>query len=211
MSGMPLFAAGLEEACNAVLRMDPYTRSRLARLSGKSIALELRGLGLRIGLLPQQDGHLRVQVPASDAVDATLAGSPLDLLAASDDAEASRQLFAGQVQISGDSGLGQGFGRILAGLDIDWEEQLSRVLGDVAAHDLGRVARAAARYGREQRTAAASTLGEYLSEEARLTPPAAELQAFCDDVDRLHEDSDRLAARLALLRQRIERLGGAAE
>ncbi|HEX5514246.1 MAG TPA: sterol-binding protein, partial [Gammaproteobacteria bacterium] len=46
-----------------------------------------------------------------------------------------------------------------------------------------------------------ANLGEYLTEEARQLPPAAEVAGFLDDIDRLRQDTDRLTARI----ERLER------
>jgi len=206
MSSYGLLAGGLEEALNAVIALDAYTRQQLAGFAGKLIEIELRGADLRIGLAPQADGRLRVQLPPAGAVDARLSGSPLDLLAATDESQAPRQLFAGHLTIEGDTGLGQAFGRVLGGLQIDWEEQLSRLVGDVAAHEAGNAVRAGGRYLQQQRQALERDLGEYLSEEAQLTPPAAELEDFCRRIESLREDADRIAARIQRLQARLARL-----
>ena len=76
-----------------------------------------------------------------------LAGSPIDLLRASDKTSGHAQLFAGNVRIDGDTSIAHRFSDALGGLDIDWEEQLSQLTGDIAAHEIGRGVRAARREG----------------------------------------------------------------
>ena len=76
------------------------------------------------------------------AAEAELVGGPLSLLAlAGGTPEAVLQ--RGDVQIRGDAELAQKFRELALLLRPDVEEELSQVIGDVPAHQLGRFARAA--------------------------------------------------------------------
>jgi ubiquinone biosynthesis protein UbiJ len=84
-------------------------------------------------------------------------------------------------------------------MDIDREEQLSRLTGDVIAHQLGNTARRTASALRHGRRTLEQDLGEYLQEELRLLPTRIETENFSTDVSRLVMDTDRLAARIRRL------------
>ena len=58
-------------------------------------------------------------------------------------------------------------------------------------------------WARRARASLARSVGEYLTEEGRDVPPAAELEVFLSDVDRIREDVDRAESRLALLERRL--------
>ena len=193
---------GLEQALNGLLALDPDTRARLSALHGRVIRVDLRGTGLALNFVPGHDGRLRLPGQIEGQPDCVLSGSPLDLLRARDPETGQRQLFAGHVRIEGDSGLAQRFAEALGALDVDWEEQLARLTGDLVAHEIGRAARAAGSEFRRLRENAGESLSEYLTEEARLLPHPAEVERFLDDVDRLRDDLERLAARIALLERR---------
>lgn len=193
---------GLEQAINRLLVLDPQTTQRLAALHGHVFRIDLRGLDLQLDLVPGRDGRLRLPGVVEGEPDCTLSGSPLDLIRASDKAAGPAQLFAGHVRIHGDVGLAQRFSEALAGLDIDWEEQLARLTGDIAAHEVGRAVRALLREGARARHSAGDNLSEYLTEEARLLPHRHEVEDFLDEVDRLRDDVERLAARIARLERR---------
>jgi len=192
----------LEEALNRVLAMDPDARRRLADLHGRVVRVDLQGTGIQLNFVPGHDGHLRLLGSIEHEPDCTLSGSPVDLIRAGDSTSGHAQLFAGRVQIDGDTGLAHGFSETLAGIDIDWEEQLSRLTGDIAAHEIGRGLRAAAREGRRLGRSAQDNLSEYLTEEARLLPHRFEVEDFLSDVDELRDTADRLEARIALLERR---------
>lgn len=191
----------LERSINALIALDPDAGQQLAGLHGKTVRIAFFGIGLHLDFTPGADGRVQLLGSLEGEPDATLSGSPLDLLRASDKAGGHAQLFAGHVRIDGDTGVAQRFSEALAGLDIDWEEQLSRVTGDIAAHEIGRGVRAARHEGERIADSARDNLSEYLTEEARLLPHRYEIADFLDAVDVLRDDSERLEARIALLEQ----------
>ncbi len=202
MTVRDLALEGLEQALNRVLALDPDAMQRLAALHGRQIRVELRGLGIALNFVPGHDGRLQLLGNIEGEPDCTLNGSPIDLMRASDSAEGPAQLFAGHVRIDGDLGTAQRFSEALAGVDIDWEEQLSRLTGDIAAHEIGRGVRAARAEGQRIGRGLRDNLSEYLTEESRLLPHRFEVEDFLDGVDRLRDDVERLAARVALLEKR---------
>ena len=201
--------AGLETALNGYLGLDPVTRQRLAALHGRTVGVEMAGLGLTLFFTADEAGVLQVYGRHEGEPDCWLRGTPLDLLRAGDHAKGPDQLFSQRVRIEGDSALAQRFGAILADVDIDWEEHLSRIVGDVAAHEVGSAARAARDFGQRTGRTAEQNLREYLQEESRLLPTRYEAKEFLDAVDALRDDVERLAARVERLRNRAGGVGEA--
>lgn len=201
--------AGLETALNGYLGLDPVTRQRLAALHGRTVGVELAGLGLTLFFTADEAGVLQVYGRHEGEPDCWLRGTPLDLLRAGDRETGADQLFSQRVRIEGDSGLAQRFGAILGDVDIDWEEHLSRIVGDVAAHEVGSAARAARELGQRTGRTAEQNLREYLQEESRLLPTRYEVKEFLDAVDVLRDDVERLAARVERLRNRAGGVGEA--
>jgi ubiquinone biosynthesis protein UbiJ len=116
-------------------------------------------------------------------------------------------VFEGRVRVEGDTALAQHFGTILADLDIDWEEQLSKLTGNIVAHEVGRVARTAAGYADRMRATLEQNLREYLQEEARVLPTRFEIREFLDAVDVLRDDVERLGARIERLQRHTGKAG----
>ena len=75
-------------------------------------------------------------------------------------------------------------------------------MGDVAAHQIGNVARTAFGFARRARDTLLQNVAEYLQEEGRDVPSRTEAEEFLQGVDRLRDDVDRLEARLKLLEKR---------
>jgi ubiquinone biosynthesis protein UbiJ len=135
---------------------------------------------------------------AAAAADAEVSGSPLSLLAlAGQSPEAVLQ--KGAVEIRGDAEIARKYRELAHLLMPDLEEELSLVIGDVPAHQLGRLARTVFDWGRQTAATAAQNVAEYLAHERADLVPRAEAQQFTSGVDRLREDVDRLEARIKLL------------
>jgi ubiquinone biosynthesis protein UbiJ len=199
VTGLPAsLLAGLEAALNRYLRLDPDAMVRMAALQQRCIAIELMPLQLTLYIVPGANGvQLRSQVESGP--DTVLRGTPLGLAQLGLGNQSGKTLFSGSVTIEGDVETGQAFKAILDEMDIDWEEQLSRLTGDVIAHQLGNTARRATSALRHGRHTLEQDLGEFLQEELRVLPTRIETENFSADVARLGMDTDRLAARISRL------------
>jgi ubiquinone biosynthesis protein UbiJ len=194
--------AGLETALNTALRLDPEAFKRLNKFSDKVIAIELQGLDLTLYLLPGANGiNLMSQYPAEP--DTTLSGTPLAMAKMALGPDASKVLFSGEVTIRGDVETGQRFKRLLDELDIDWEELLSRYSGDIVAHKLGNLVRATAAWGQQTLNILGQDAAEYLQQEGQDLPLPGSVRQYLQAVDAVRDDTARLEARVARLRQHL--------
>lgn len=190
---------GIETSLNALIDLDQQAPAKLARLHGQVIAIALRGTGITFYFVADNSGRLQVYGSHEGEPDATIEGSPIDLMRASDQHQGSAELFAGNVSMSGDTGLAQRFSEVLGSLNIDWEEQLSKYVGDISAHEIGRAVRDAQAQGKRLGDIGTQNLSEYLTEEARLLPHRFQFEAWQQDVETTRDDVERLAARIGLL------------
>jgi ubiquinone biosynthesis protein UbiJ len=193
--------AALEKAVNAAVALDPHTVQRLERLEGKVMAVRLRGLDMTFYLAPK-GGGLRVMSHYEAPPDVVLTGTPLDLAALAGGTP-GQGMFTGRVTLEGDVELGQRFQRVIAGLDIDWEEHLSRLTGDIVAHQVGNLARGFFGWARDTAENFGRDGAEYAQDELRLAPTRQEAEVYFRAVDELRSDYDRLEARVQRLRQRL--------
>ena len=195
--------AALEQAVNTYLRLDPEGSAKLGRFSGKVIALQVEGTPLTIYMLPGADG-LNLMTHYEGPVDTTLRGRPLALMKLGL-GDSSKVLMAGEVSITGDVETGQGFKRVLDQLQIDWEEPLARLTGDVFAHKAGHFLREFGTWLGNARGRLAANSAEYLQQEIQVLPTRDEVEAFYEGVETLRDDVARLKAKLDLLaRQRTD-------
>jgi ubiquinone biosynthesis protein UbiJ len=190
-----VLTATLANLLNRGLPRSGRARELTAELAGRSLVLEMAGFGrVRVA----SDG-ITLSVSADGAAaDATLSAGPLGFLAlAVDDPQAV--LARGAAAVSGDAEVAARFRELLTLLKPDPEEELSLLVGDVPAHRLGRLARAAAQWSRRAADTAWRSSADYLAHERADLVPRREGEPFLRGVDALREDVDRLEARLALL------------
>jgi ubiquinone biosynthesis protein UbiJ len=197
-----------ESALNGLLRLDPEFLEALEPLQDRIVAVELAGLERTLFLQLGVEGVSILNRDEVEAIredrlaDVTFGGSPPALLGMVAAMRRGDAAFADDVRISGDLSLLEAMKTAFQRLDIDLEELLSRFVGDIAAHQIGRAARAFWAWGQNTSEALVVDVGEYLVEELRVSPAPIDLEDFASDVDRLRDDVERLEKRLARLRAR---------
>jgi ubiquinone biosynthesis protein UbiJ len=202
LPGSGLLAAAVEFALNSAIEGSGAARADLKRLEGKIVCLDLKGLPLTLHFLPE-GGRLAVAADYHGEADIALevpAASLVTAALARDDTPPKG------MQIKGDAETAQVFSRLLKQAHLDWEELLSRHLGDVAAHQLGNALRGFHRWGRDSAQRLGRDLADYLHYESRALPPRHEMEHFLDGVDRLRDDVERLTARVDRAARRVPRL-----
>ncbi len=192
-----MLLTALESTLNRNIAASSAARTLCARLAGKSLRLQLTGLPFELLLRAEAD-RIHLSSDASTTADAKLSGTPIGLLNLAAQESAS-SLSGSSVRIEGDAEVAQGFSQLLKQARPDIEEELSRVVGDVAAHQVGTTVRSLLGFGRRVGNTFLQNAGEYLSEEGRDVPSKTEAEEFIRDVDTLRDDVERFAARLNTL------------
>ena len=185
--------AGLESLINAALRYDPATRLKLGRLANRVLAVEISAPAITLFITADDQG-LCLMNHWQGEVHTRLKGSLPALLKLARNPGTS---FAQSgVEVMGDTSLLVELQALLKNLDIDWEEALSQLLGDVLGHQSAQVIRSGLGYTRERSSEARRLLSEFLTEEVRSLPSKLELEDFYQQVDELRLRLDRLEARI---------------
>jgi len=182
----------LAAALNHLLRTQSWARARLGRFAGKTVRLRIFPLDavLAVG----EGGDFAAAAEGSTA-DAELSLSPFGL---------ARWLAGGAVglhlvRIGGDSALAQEVGAVLGQLRWDVEEDLSRVFGDIAAHQMVRTGRALLQWQRRAIEGLGRQFAEYWTEEQPLLARPDEVRRFLAEVDEARDAAERLEKRLERL------------
>lgn len=193
-----------EAAINRLLRLDPGARARLGGLQDKVIRLRLGSAEpFELYVLPSASG-VQLRETHERPPDVTLSGDVPVFARLALRRFVPEIIASGEVQISGDIDLGRRFQDILEKIDVDWEEPAARVLGDVAAHQLGHAARGVARWSRQALRTLGQDAAEYLQEESRLLPLRTRAAAFRQAVEAVRAAADGLDARIARLREIVK-------
>jgi ubiquinone biosynthesis accessory factor UbiJ len=175
-------------------------RAAAEQLEGRVLALALEGTPLTL-YFRVADGRVAIETRHEGVADASLAGTPLALLSMAGPG-AEERLRGSGIRISGDAEVAQRFRELLQHAQPDFEEELSRVVGDVAARQVANLARGIFDWGRKAADSLSVSVAEYLQEEGRDVPTRVELDEFLESVDQLRDATDRIEARLARLESR---------
>jgi ubiquinone biosynthesis protein UbiJ len=186
----------IEAELNRCIGESTAARELLARLSGTSFAVHVAGLGLTAVLHADGD-RLRVDSDASGAT-ASLRAAPFDLVRLLR-AEGVSGVKRTRAELSGDLDVAERYAKLLKLARPDLEDEAAKWLGDVPAHALGSAARGVGGWLTRAGAALRMNAAEFLQEESRALPAPLEAQAFYSDVERLRDDVERAAARLARL------------
>jgi ubiquinone biosynthesis protein UbiJ len=182
--------------------MDPETNDRLKSVVGKVVNIQFKTFGYQAYFLITESG-IRILDHYDGQVDVTLSGAPFDFLRLSFTSQRSTDLLENDIKISGDMDVAKQFQNIFAELDVDWEEQLSHITGDVIAHQVGKFVRALSGWAKKTSNTMQQNLTEYVQEEVRWLPSRLEVQDFLNEIDQTRHDTERLEAKMQHLTQRI--------
>ena len=185
---------------NRNIRETTSARELCHDLDGTVVAVNVRSTGLAAWFEVNGDG-VNIAGESDKEPDVIITGSLLTLaqMAGQSGESAIRD---GSLELSGDARKAQAFQRLLSLARPDIEEELSGVIGDVAAHRLGELARGVGRWRQEVHETMAANIREYLQEESGELPSRYEAERFAEDVDTLRDDVERSEARLNRLLER---------
>jgi len=195
----PLLISTLELALNQYLSLDEDVSLFLTPVANKVIAINIQPFNETIYLCPTTD-KIQVLENYLPAVDATISGtlSALGLMGLS--STPMRSIFSGEVKIEGDTQIAHKFQQIFDKLDIDLEEKLSQVTGDIVAHKVGNFFRSGQQWSTESVETFKLNTKEFLQEETRDLPAGPEADIFYHQIDEIRSDFDRLSARIEQLK-----------
>jgi ubiquinone biosynthesis accessory factor UbiJ len=186
----------IEAELNRCVGESTAARELLACLQGTSFAVHVEGVGLT-AVLHAEGERVRLDSDATAAT-ATLRATPFDLLRLLR-ADGISGVKRTRADVSGDLEVAERYARMLKLARPDLEGEVAKWLGDVPAHALGQAVRGVSAWLTRAGAALRMNAAEYLQEESRALPAPLEAQAFYADVERLRDDVERVAARLARL------------
>lgn len=198
-----IFHATLSKAINRYLRLDPESYLQLKELQGHLLGIELLPFSIMLYLQFNERGIVGLD-ETTETPDLIIRGTPWQLLNVARDKKNRAQLFADEIKVEGDALLGQKVMTLFDELDIDWEEQVARLTGDVSAHKIGGMIRGVQQWFKKADASLTADITDYLHEESGWLPAREALQDFFMDIDTLRMDVDRLDAKMQMLRNSHE-------
>ncbi len=182
-------------ALNHLLASAPWARARLSPFAGRRARCLLPPIGVAFEVT--SDGFL-APVEEDPAVADVLIRLPDDTPFKL--AQGLEKAMA-QASVEGNAEFATALSFVFRNLRWDFEEDLSRFVGDVAAHRLVLAASRLADWQRRAVTNLAENLAEYLLHENRLLAPRDELNALREGIARLNGELARVESRLASIKR----------
>jgi len=158
-----MLALSLETAINRVLQLDMQSPSRVKKLEGRLLQLDLKGLNITL-FFTFKHGVVRVRLDADASPDTVISGTPIALFSMAEPEEADWGLPDSKVQINGDASLARDLERIFSKLEPDWEGPLAGMLGDVAGNQAAQGIRQGVETARATAKTARKVLGDLIKE-----------------------------------------------
>lgn len=186
-----------ELALNGLLGFDAATPARLQNLQGKTLAVHVSQPRFVVYIGVTNKG-LHLSSVFDGEPDASLHGSIPALLKLLAKGSGITNLHASDVELRGNTGFVQQLQSLLLHLDIDWEFQLSRIIGNLPTSLISSGVNQAAAFAKQSGSRLRQNLQDYLAEESDLLPRAHELEAHYAAINELVLRVDRLQARLDL-------------
>ena len=211
-SARPVTSAAICHGINHVLAGEPWASAELAKHAGKAIALEMPfgRFAVQItnsGLLEAvrhadsseiSDGE--AVPPIRTALVLTISSQALSTLLTS--SGPIRENAFKSVTIAGDADLAQLLGRLAGQLRWEYEEDLSKIIGDAPAHFAVAQGKKIASAGRAAGLDLLENTIEYLSEEKKVLLNQRDFAIYKNQLMELRDSVERLDKRIALLQQR---------
>lgn len=187
-----------EVILNRYLNLDPESKAHLRKLSGKVIKVEW--VPLTYYWLFKSDS-IYLSKDYNGPTDLILRGSTFDFLRVAF-IKKDKALTDIPLQVLGDMEFGKQFKEFFSNLEIDYEEQLSKLLGDVAAYPMIQMLKIIRCWTRQNIENLGENLTNYVQTEMNWLVSDEELQLFFSDIDELRNDCARLEARIKMLEKR---------
>lgn len=177
-----------------ITNQNNWSRPYLAGFAGKVIQFDFMLAKANLSILEDGSLSLAGETPHIDALIHVPPSLALRLLAKD---EAAKM----QIRIDGDTHLATEVSKILQQMHWDIEEDLSRVVGDIAASKIGETTQKTLQTTKKQATNLTEMLAEYWQEEKPLLAKKRHIEAFNHDVDSLKSDIARFEKKLQKLSQ----------
>lgn len=189
---MQALPAPLISATNHLLGQAPWARAKLAPFAGHAAMIKLPPF--EAAFLVDQDGSISAPLPETEPEVSISLPAATPLLALQ-----GKEAVMRAARIEGSAEFAQALAFVIRNLRWDAEEDLSKLVGDIAAHRIVAGSRELVGWQRQAARNVAENFAEYFTEEQPLIARRADIADFSGDIDRLRDDVARLEKRVQRL------------
>jgi ubiquinone biosynthesis protein UbiJ len=187
-------SAVLETVINQFLHYNLHGTRALKPLSGKTLTVKLAELPFPLSFTIS---HEKIHVTTSDEHnDCCLITSISTLIELNKEQQLTDLIKNDKLDIQGDLKVAQRFAEIAQTLDIDWQSELAKRIGDIPSYKLGQLGRNLLNKLNFTTTQIQADASEWLIHEKRLMITAAEMSYFNHDVEHVELQVSALSQRI---------------
>ena len=161
-----MLAMTLETGINQVLYLDKESPSRVKKLQGKLLQVDLKGLAITL-FFSFKYGNVKVSLDADSKPDTIISGTPVALFSMAEPEDTNWGLPDSKVTINGDASLARDLERIFSKLDPDWESPLIGALGETAGYQVAQGIRHSVEAGKSTARTLGGMLSSYINKDRK--------------------------------------------
>lgn len=191
-----MFKSAATRLLQHLIAQNSWAHALLQPFAGKSVKLDFMLVDFSLVIL--ENGDLAM-AGETNIADATVKISPSTLMRLLAKDEAAKL----QISVEGDTHLASELAKVFTNMRWDYEDDLSRVVGDIPASKFGRLLRQTSHTIKDTGTNLGEMLFEYWQEEKPMIAKKRHVEQFNQDVDTLRADVDRLEKTLEKLAQKL--------
>jgi len=187
----------LEKIINKALSLNISNNTNLTSIDNKRLTVILDELTFPLSFTVYQQQILVTSL--AEQSDCSVITSLKTLKALKKDQQLTELIKQDKLDINGDIKIAQQFSNIAQTLEIDWQSELAKYIGDFATYKLGRIAQSLTKkftFLKEQVQADSS---EYIVHEQKLVVTKNQLDNFYQQVEQINNQTDALMQRLNAL------------
>lgn len=202
----PVTAVALGVILNAFFNHYPELKERLQEMEGKIFHFDVEDLYQSFYMVVDPEGLVRIHTYSDDPPHVTMAGSSeafLSLLFGSSDPDSL--FFSRQLKLSGETDTGLRFKNLLDNVDIDWEEELSRLVGTPAAMLAAALVKELRARKEKAKQNAVKGMDAYMARQG--IRRKQDLESFRGKVEQVAEELERLERTVSRLGKKLAARG----
>lgn len=185
-----------KRALQHLISQNSWANAMLQPFAGKSVQFNISLMSSTVVIL--ENGSLAI-AGATNTPDATVT-IPISLLPRLISKDESVKM---HINIEGDTHLAAELAKVFANMRWDYEDDLSKVVGDIPANKIGEFSRKTVNAVKETTTNLAEMLSEYWQEEKPMIAKKRHIETFNEQVDTLRADTARFEKKLQKLTQKL--------
>ena len=196
-----VLSAAIEKIINKALSLNTNNNTQLISLDQKTLAIKLTELGFPLCFSVNNNDILVTKL--IERSDCTITSSIKTLKTLQKEQQLTELIKQNKLEIEGDLKVAQQFANIAEHLDIDWQSEIAKHIGDIPTYKLGQAVKVVNKkvaFATEQIQADVS---EWLVHEQRLAVTKNQLEHFNKQVDEVNQQVTHIETRIKQLTEHL--------